>query len=68
MKTNNIDCKYCFGTGVNHGDCEKCEQIEKLKIALRKIAECNWPGPIPLVASRADHMQEIAKAALNENE
>ena len=62
---NNRDCKYCFGTGVNHGDCE---QAEKLKIALTQIAECQWPGPIPLAASRADYMQEIAKNALKENE
>ena len=58
------ECEYCFGTGLDHGGCEHDLQIEKLKTALRQIADCDWPGPLPLVPSRADWMQNIAKEAL----
>ena len=39
-------------------------KIVDLEIALKKIKDCDWPAPIPLVASRADFMQQIAKEAL----
>lgn len=40
------------------------DRIDVLMHALKRIADADWPGPIPLVASRADWMQEIAKEAL----
>lgn len=40
------------------------ERIKNLETALRQIADCDWPGPLPLVPSRADYMQKIAKEAL----
>lgn len=40
------------------------ERIKNLEAALRQIADCDWPGPLPLVPSRADWMQNIAKEAL----
>ena len=40
------------------------KRIEMLTFALERIANADWPGPIPLVASRADWMQQIAKEAL----
>ena len=43
-------------------DAEK--RIEMLELALRRIALCDWPGPLPLKLSRADWLQEIAKEAL----
>lgn len=43
-------------------DAEK--RIEMLELALRRIAICDWPGPLPLKLSRADWLQEIAKEAL----
>lgn len=44
---------------------EAADRIDVLTYALKRIADADWPGPIPLVASRADWMQEIAKEALN---
>ena len=43
-------------------DAEK--RIEMLELALRRIALCDLPGPLPLKLSRADWLQEIAKEAL----
>ena len=58
------DCEHCFGTGVDHGGCEHDLEIAKLRAALERIRECDWPGPHPLELSRADWMQQIAKEAL----
>ena len=58
------DCEHCFGTGVDHGGCEHDIEIAKLRVALERIRDCDWPNPHPLVLSRADWMQEIAKEAL----
>jgi hypothetical protein len=43
-------------------DAEK--RIETLELGLRRIALCDWPGPLPLKLSRADWLQEIAKETL----
>jgi len=43
-------------------DTEK--RMNTFKRALERIRDCQWPGPTPLVASRADWMQEVAKEAL----
>jgi hypothetical protein len=43
---------------------EAAQRIEMLELALRRIALCDWPGPLPLKLSRADWLQEIAKEAL----
>ena len=40
------------------------ERIKNLEVALRQIAGCDWPEPLPLVPSRADWMQKTAKEAL----
>jgi hypothetical protein len=40
------------------------KRTEMLTFALERIAACDWPGPSPLVRSRADWMQEIAREAL----
>ena len=46
-------------------DLEEAEKrIETLELALRRIALCDWPGPLPLKLSRADWLQEIAKETL----
>ena len=58
------DCGYCFGTGVDHGGCEHDIEIANLRAALERIRDCDWPGPTPLVYSRADWMQQVAKEAL----
>ena len=58
------ECEYCFGTGLDHGGCEHDLRIEKLETALKKIRDCDWPGPHPLEPSRADWMQQIAQKAL----
>lgn len=53
--------------GVCDEDClvlEAADRIEKLEAALKRIRDCDWPGPLPLVPSRADWMQQIAKEAL----
>lgn len=44
----------------------KQNRIRKLEAALQRIRDCDWPGPLPLVPSRADWMQETAKKALND--
>jgi hypothetical protein len=55
----------CGNPCILNSDLEDAEaQIEKLETALRRIALCDWPGPIPLKLSRADWLQEIAKEAL----
>lgn len=43
---------------------EAADKIDVLTYALMRIADANWPGPLPLLGSRADWMQEIAKKAL----
>ena len=43
---------------------EQEKRTEMLTFALERIAACEWPGPSPLVRSRADWMQEIAREAL----
>lgn len=40
------------------------QKIIVMEDSLRRIADCDWPGPLPLVSSRADWMQNIAKEAL----
>ena len=42
---------------------EEQARVDKLEIALERIIACDWPGPTPLVASRADWMQEVAREA-----
>lgn len=39
-------------------------KVAKLEAALERIRDCDWPGPLPLVPSRADWMQQVAKNAL----
>jgi hypothetical protein len=36
-------------------------KISKMEEALKRIRDCQWPGPTP---NRADSMQEIAREAL----
>ena len=43
---------------------EAANQIQKLEDALKAISNCDWPGPIPLLFSRADWMQGVAREAL----
>ena len=57
----------CRNGGVCDEDClvlEAADRLEKLEHALKCIRDCDWPGPLPLVLSRADWMQNIAKEAL----
>jgi hypothetical protein len=57
----------CRNGGVCDEDClvlEAADRIEKLEAALERIRDCDWPGPLPLVPSRADWMQQIAREAL----
>lgn len=42
---------------------EAAQELIRLRAALQRIADCDWPGPRN-VLSRADFMQEIAKEAL----
>lgn len=42
----------------------KTEQVYRLETALKRIRDCDWPGPLPLVPSRDYWMQQIAREAL----
>lgn len=43
---------------------EAADRVDKLEEALKRIRDCDWPGPIPLVPSRDYWMQQIAREAL----
>lgn len=42
---------------------EAAQELIRLRAALQRIADCDWPGP-PNVLSRGDYLQKIAREAL----
>jgi len=39
-------------------------RVFKLEEALKRIRDCDWPGPASFMGSRADWMQKLAREAL----